>query len=166
MPEGGLPWAEFSRQKFGGESGAEAAFARVVAAGEWDGIRFDFGRVASAPNTVDAHRLILFAGDRGTQWELADALFRAYFAEGKDLNDHGDLVAAATSVGLDAGEVEGYLAGGEGASEVRKGQEEAHRLGITGVPFYVFDGRYAVYGAQPVEVFGEALDMVRTGAAG
>ena len=49
---------------------------------------------------------------------------------------------------------------------MRKGQEEAHRLGITGVPFYVFDGRYAVYGAQPVEVFGEALDMVRTGAAG
>lgn len=166
MPEGGLPWAEFSRQKFGGEDGAQAAFSRVAAAGEGDGIRFDFGRVASAPNTVDAHRLILFAGDRGPQWELCDALFYAYFTDGKDLNDHEDLVAVATSVGLDADETREYLAGEEGVTEVRSSQDEANRLGITGVPFYVFDGRYAVYGAQPADVFGEALDLARAGAAG
>jgi predicted DsbA family dithiol-disulfide isomerase len=166
MPEGSVPWAEFTRRKFGGESGAEAAFSHVSAAGEGDGIRFDFGRVASAPNTVDAHRLILLAGDHGLQWELADALFRAYFTEGRDLNDHEQLAAVASSVGLGAGEVGEYLAGEGGISEVRSSQDEAQSLGITGVPFYVFDGRYAVYGAQPVEVFGEALEMVRTGAAG
>jgi predicted DsbA family dithiol-disulfide isomerase len=83
MPEGGVPWPEFTRQKFGGEDGAKAAFARVVAAGESDGIRFDFDRVASAPGTVDAYRLILFAGERGLQWEVADALFLAYFTEGE-----------------------------------------------------------------------------------
>jgi predicted DsbA family dithiol-disulfide isomerase len=166
MPEGGLPWEEFSRQKFGGESGAEAAFSRVSAAGERDGIRFDFARVASAPNTVDAHRLILFAEDDGVQWELADALFKAYFTEGKNLNDHGELAQVASSVGLDAEEVGGYLAQDAGDFEVRSSQEEAQELGITGVPFYVFDGRYAIYGAQPVEVFGEALDMVQAGATG
>ena len=156
MPEGGLPWAEFSRQKFGGESGAKAAFSQVSAAGERDGIRFD----------VDAHRLVLLAGNYGMQWELADALFRAYFTEGKNLNDHEELAQVASSVGLDAEEVGEYLAGDAGDFEVRSSQEDAQRLGITGVPFYVFDGRYAIYGAQPVEVFGEALDMVRAGAAG
>lgn len=161
MPRGGLPWAEFTRRKFGGEDGAKAAFARVIAAGEPDGIHFDFDRVASAPNTVDAHRLILFAGERGLQWEVADALFSAYFTEGRDLNDHEDLAAVASGAGLDAADVREYLAGEDNASEVYSSQEEARRLGITGVPFYVFDGRYALYGAQPVEVFEEALEMAR-----
>jgi predicted DsbA family dithiol-disulfide isomerase len=160
MPEGGLPWAEFSRQKFGGEGNAEATFSRVSAVGEQDGIHFDFGRVASAPNTIDAHRLILFADEYVTQWELADALFRAYFADGRNLNDHEQLVAVASSVGVDGQEVREYLAGEVGVSGVWSSQQEAGRLGITGVPFHVLDGRYALYGAQPVEVFGEALDTV------
>src|SRR5215210_9519041 len=75
MPKRGLPWAEFCREKFGSERGAEAAFSHVSAVGEEEGIRFDFGRVASAPNTVDAHRLILFDGNYGRQWELANAIF-------------------------------------------------------------------------------------------
>lgn len=166
MPEGGLPWEEFTVQKFGGEENARAAFTRVVAAGEPDGIRFRFDRVASAPNTVDAHRLILFAGDRGRQWEVAEALFRAYFTEGRDLNDRRDLVDLASGAGLEAAEVGRYLAGEEGIFQVGSSQEEARRLGITGVPFYVFDGRHALYGAQPVEVFAEALDVVGTAANG
>ncbi|HZF57238.1 MAG TPA: DsbA family protein [Rubrobacter sp.] len=77
MPEGGLPWSEFTRQKFGGEESGRVAFAHVAAAGEPDGVRFDFDRVASAPNTVDAHRLILFAAGHVREWEAADALFHA-----------------------------------------------------------------------------------------
>ena len=166
MPEGGLPWSEFVRRKFGGVADAKAAFAYFVAAGEPDGARFDFDRVASAPNTVDAHRLILFAAERGLQWETADALFRAYFAEGRDLNDRKQLVELATGVGLDAGEVRGYLAGASGGDEVLASQEEAGRLGIAGVPFYVFDGRYALSGAQPVEVFVRAIDMAASRGSG
>jgi predicted DsbA family dithiol-disulfide isomerase len=101
---------------------------------------------------VDAHRLILFAAGHDREWEAADALFRAYFKEGKNLNDHEQLVELATGVGLDAGAVRGYLAGEGGAAEVVASQEEAGRLGIAGVPCYVFDGRYALSGAQPVEV--------------
>ncbi len=163
MPAGGLPWSEFTRRKFGGEESARAAFAHVSASGEHDGVRFDFDRVASAPNTVDAHRLILFAAGHDREWETADALFRAYFTEGKDLNDHEQLVELATGVGLDAGEVRGYLAGEDGAAEVVASQEEAGRLGVAGVPFYVFDGRYALSGAQPAEVFGRVLDAVGVG---
>ncbi len=163
MPEGGLPWSEFARRKFGGEANAKAAFAHVAAAGESDGISFDFDRIASAPNTVDAHRLILFAADRGREWEAAEALFRAYFSEGKDLNDREQLVEVASGVGLAAEEAYGYLAGEDGVAEVLASQEEAGRLGIAGVPFYVFDGKYALSGAQPAEVFGRVLDAVRAG---
>jgi predicted DsbA family dithiol-disulfide isomerase len=114
--------------------------------------------VATAPNTIDAHRLVLFAAERGQEWPMADALFAAHFTEGRDLNDADQLVAVAESVGLDAAEVRAYLAGTAGIAEVQASQEQAERLGITGVPFYVIDGRYGLSGAQPVEVFVRALD--------
>lgn len=158
MPAGGLPWREFAEAKFGGEEGARGAFARVTSVGASEGITFDFDRVASAPNTVDAHRVILHAARYALQRESTDALFQAYFSEGRDLNDHAQLADIASGAGLDADEVRSMLASGEGATEVRASQERAGGLGISGVPFYVFDGRYAVAGAQPVEVFLRALD--------
>jgi predicted DsbA family dithiol-disulfide isomerase len=148
MPEGGLPWREFAVEKFGGEERMRAAFGHVAAAGEPDGARFDFDRVASAPNTMDAHRLILWAAEYDLQWPAADALFEAYFAGG---------------AGLDAEDAREYLAGEDGVGAVWAGQEEAGRLGVMGVPFYVFDGRYALSGAQPVGVFVRALDAVLEG---
>ena len=95
MPETGLPWREFALDKFGGEENMRRAFAHVAAAGEPEGARFDFDRVASAPNTVDAHRLILHAREHDMEWEMADALFRGYFAEGRNLNDREDLTSTA-----------------------------------------------------------------------
>jgi predicted DsbA family dithiol-disulfide isomerase len=163
MPEGGLPWWEFAPAKFGGEENMRAAFAHVSAAGEPDGARFDFDRVATAPNTVDAHRLILFARKEGREWQTADALFRAYFLGGKDLNDTDDLLAVASEAGLDPEAAKRYPESDEGKAEVRESQREAARLGIEGVPFYIFDGRYAISGAQPVEVFLRALDAAHAG---
>jgi predicted DsbA family dithiol-disulfide isomerase len=113
MPKGRLSWSEFARQKFGGEANAKAAFAHVTAAGEPNGVCFDFDRVASVPNTVDAHRLSLFAPQRGLQWETTDALFRACFTEGGDLNDRKQLVYLASGVGLEVGEVRGCLEDGD-----------------------------------------------------
>ena len=165
LPEGGIPWDVYARRKFGGELNARGTFARLTAVGESEGIRFDFGRVASAPNTVDAHRLILLAGEQehGLQWELVDALFRAYFSEGCNLNDHDELATVAAGTGLDAEEVRRYLAGDVGKVEVRASQEEAYGRGVQGVPFYVFDGGRTISGAQPVEEFLQALDGVRAG---
>jgi predicted DsbA family dithiol-disulfide isomerase len=164
MPADGMPWAEFSRRKFGGESGARAAFERVAAAGEPDGVRFDFDRVASAPNTVDAHRLILLSEKRGLGERVSEALFEAYFAGGADLNDHPTLIGVAAGAGLDADEARAYLASDAGADEVWASQQRAADLGIAGVPFYVFDGRYAISGAQPLETFVRTLDAARDGA--
>jgi len=158
MPEGGLPWREFAVEKFGSEGNMKAAFDHVARAGAPDGVRFDFDRIATAPNTTDAHRLILFARGSGREWQAADALFRAYFREGRDLNAMEDLMQTASEAGLDPEEAREYLAGDGGRAEVWESQQRAARLGIGGVPFYVFDGRYALSGAQPVEVFLQGLD--------
>lgn len=163
-----MPWDVFARRKFGGGPKARGAFARLAAVGEGEGFRFDFDRVASAPNTVDAHRLILSAGehDRGARWGLVDAPFEPYFSDGRNLNDHGALPTIAAGAGLDGDEVRRYLEDEDGRAEVRGSQEEAYGRGIRGVPFYVFDGGRTVSGPRPVEAFLRALDGARDGQAG
>lgn len=162
MPRNGLPWRAFALDKFGGEENMKRAFANVAAAGEPAGARFDFDRVASAPNTVDAHRLILYAADRGKEWEMADALFRGYFAGGRDLSDAQDLAAMAVETGLDPGDVGAFLSGGVGVGGVWESQQTAARLGITGVPFYIIENRYAVSGGQPAEVWLRTFDAIES----
>ena len=160
MPAGGLPWRRFALEKFGGEENMQRAFAHVAAAGEPDGVRFDFDRVASAPNTVDAHRLILHAAERGRERPMADRLFRGYFAEGFDLNDADDLAAMAREGGLDPDEARESLSDETGTREVWESQRTAADLGIGGVSFFVIDDRYAVSGGQPAEVWLRTLDAV------
>ena len=160
MPKEGLPWADFARQKFGGAANAQVAFEQVKLAGHQSGLVLDFDRVVSAPNTVDAHRLILWAGDQGRQWEMVSTLFKAYFSEGRNLNQLDDLLTVTGEVGLEADAVRNFLADSEKTAEVIASQETADESGIHSVPFYVIDGRYTVVGAQPVEVFSRALDMV------
>ena len=160
MPAGGVPWRPFALEKFGGEEGMRRAFSHVAAAGEPDGARFDFERIASAPNTVDAHRLILHAAERGREWPMADRLFRGYFTGGLDLNDPDHLATLAAGVGLDADEARASLAGESGTQGVWESQRTAAELGIGGVPFYVIDGRYTVSGGQPAEVWLRTLDAV------
>jgi predicted DsbA family dithiol-disulfide isomerase len=160
LPSGGEDWNVFMHEKFGGAARARAMFAHVTQIGATEGIAFAFDRVASAPNTTDAHRLILLARRHNREWEAANALFAAYFEKGRNLNERDELVAIMASIGLDAEEVSAYLLGNDGHDEVVSGQQLAAELGIHGVPFYVFDRRYAISGAQPIEVFLKALDML------
>jgi len=156
MPEEGLPWREFAESKFGGLDRASEMFAHVAKAGQQAGVEFRFDRLVTAPNTADAHALILLAGDQGM--EVAENLFAAYFRDGQNLNDRQALRRIATDAGMDAEVVEASL-GGPGLREaVRMSQRQAEALGIAGVPFFVFDGRYGLSGAQPTEVFLQAID--------
>ena len=160
MPPDGLPWRSFAERKFGSWAAAEAAFRHVEQAAQADGIPFDFARIASAPNTADAHRLLLWAHDTaGDEWPLAEQLFRGYFAEGLDLNDQDQLAARAAAAGLDPDEARTLLGSDRYRADVEGGQREASRLGVTGVPFYVLGGRYALSGAQPSAVLTGALDQ-------
>ncbi len=159
LPAQGLPWDTFASAKFGGAARAQSMFEQVASVGAEEGIQFAFDRVATAPNTADAHRLILFAQETGRQRDAALAVFRAYFAEGADLNDLDTLTTLGQGVGLDAASLREHLQEDSGLNEVGASQEEAQRLGITGVPFYIFNERFGLSGAQPAEVFLRALDL-------
>ncbi|HEX9939890.1 MAG TPA: DsbA family protein, partial [Longimicrobium sp.] len=137
-------------------------FAHVAAAGQPEGLRYDFEAITRAPNTRNAHRVLLLAQDHGRLWEAAEAMFAAYFAEGRDVTAAAVLVEVGAAAGLDADAVREMLAGDAYAAAVDEAQEMADGSGITGVPFAIFDGKFAVSGAQPPEVFrtaiGRALD--------
>ena len=166
LPREGLPRDPFFEQKFGGPEAMDAAFDHVTRAGRSAGLAFRFDRLAGAPNTTDAHRLVLLGETYGRAFETADALFEGYFAEGRDLCDAADLVAIAEHAGLPGADARALLGDGRFEAEVRRSQEVAARSGITGVPLYLFDGQFALSGAQPVAAFVQALDRAATAGSG
>lgn len=109
-------------------------------------------------NTLDAHRLLHFAAQHGKNNEVAELLFKAYFTECKHVGRHETLIAIAAEAGLDSKATEEMLASDQFTNEVRADHLEGVRLGLSGVPFYVIDCKYAVSGAQPANVFLEALE--------
>jgi predicted DsbA family dithiol-disulfide isomerase len=160
VPPEGVPWDEVVRTKFGGPERARAMFQHVANAGAADGLRFDFERIAAHPNTRDAHRLVLLAQEAGIGREMAEALFRANFQEGRDVGKTGVLADVAAGVGLDRDRIARFLAGDQLSRVVDESQAEAKQLGVTGVPFFVIEGKYAFSGAQPLETFVAVLDRV------
>lgn len=128
------------------------------------GLTYDLDR-ALPGNTLDAHRLLHHARARGRESELLERLLRAYFAEGELLSDHPTLVRLATDAGLDPDEAAQALASGAFADEVRAEGDEAHDLGLGGVPAFVFDRRLLVSGAQPADALLQALGQAWEGRA-
>lgn len=135
--------------------------AQLTAKGRELGIDFRFDQ-ALAVNTRAAHRLSHFALAEGKQHALMVRLFRAYFTEGVNLGSDGALADCAAEVGLDRDAALQVLTSGAFDAEVSADEQAAREIGVRGVPFFVLDGRYAVSGAQPVEVFLKALDAVVT----
>lgn len=153
IPPEGLDRAAYMRAKFGGEDRLAVAHARLEALGRDAGVDFRFDRIARAPNTLDAHRLIRWAAPEGLQTRTAMVLFRRYFELGEDVSDHGVLAAAAGEAGLDAAAIGRLLAGDADRDAVRDEARAAAEMGIGGVPTFIVAGRYAVSGAQPPEVW-------------
>lgn len=119
--------------------------------------RFD---ILQHTNTVKAHELLHFAKENGKQLELAELLMSAYFLEGKHVGRDDDLVQLAIEAGLDADAAREALSSQRYRAAVRADQEQARQFGITGVPFFVIDGKYGVSGAQPVEAFTQIARQV------
>ena len=162
LPPEGVDRKQYLETKFG-PGAAERIHARLDEAGKSAGIDFQFDRIQRSPNTRDAHRLLWLAGTQGKQGALKEALLKAYFMEGRDLGDHKVLAEIAIGVEL-AGDVLAFLAGDSGRLEVEQDLATAVRLQISGVPFFILDGRIALAGAQPPEVFQQALDVARSQA--
>lgn len=130
---------------------------RVTAMAAEVGLTYDLGRAVVA-NSFDAHRLSHFAKKYGRQDAMEERLFKAYFTEGKNTADHETLIALAVEAGLNAEAVRSMLAGTELSDDVNRDIYEANQVGARGVPFFVFDNKYAVSGAQPSELFLQVLN--------
>ena len=164
LPAEGVPRAEYLEKKFGGKARAAEIYARVRAVGAEVGIAFDFDRITRQPNTRDAHRLIAWAQQRGDAGALVERLFRAYFIEGRWIGERNELAALAADSGLPGDEAQAMLASDAYRAEVEAEYREAQEAGITGVPFFIFNGRTAVSGAHDPDVLLEAIAAARANA--
>lgn len=162
IPADGLDRKSYMEAKFGNTGRLQAAHDRLVELGRDAGIAFAFDRIERSPNTLDAHRLIRWAGgsDEAAQGRIVRRLFKAYFEEGRDIGSHEVLTELAGEAGMDAALVETLLATDADRDAVRAEIETASRMGVTGVPCFLLDGRYAVVGAQDTAVLADAIRRV------
>lgn len=150
--------------KLGGAQQVEQAHAMLADLGRQVGIVFDFDAVKISPNTLDAHRLIHWAAMEGRdiQDRVVSALFRANFEEGRNVGDAAVLLDVAETAGLDRGLVQNLLSSDADRDTLLSEIDAARKMGVNGVPFFIFDGQYAVSGAQMPDVLAGALrDIAR-----
>ena len=164
IPAGGVDRRSYLETKFGGPERAKQIYARIKAAGDEVGIPFQLEGIVRQPNTVDAHRLTAWAQDLdlAASDALVERLFRAYFVDGINIGDIDALAQLAGDAGFDATAARAWLASDSGRKDIEAEERRARALGVTGVPFFVFNDRLAVSGAQPPEVLLEAIEQAET----
>lgn len=162
LPKSGKDRTQYMVDKFGSLERIAQAHNTLASIGKEIGIDFNFEAIKVSPNTLDAHRLIRWAGSQGPERQMAmvSALFEAFWEKGLNIGDDAVLVALATEAGLDPEIVRPLIAGDADRAEVRQDVETAQRMGITGVPCFILDGKYAVMGAQDVDALVDAIRNV------
>jgi predicted DsbA family dithiol-disulfide isomerase len=161
MPEQGMPRDTFMKARFGADAEASVIYGRILDEAKTVGLELDFGRIRVAPNTLRAHRLLSWAEPSGRQHELAEVLFRYYFQEGRDVGDSGVLALAAAEAGLDADAATELLAGHDELDKVRAELALGYSIGVSGVPYFVLAGQFAIPGAQPQEVMSQFISRAK-----
>ena len=169
LPAEGMSREEYVVQKFGAARSKDI-YARVAAVGAEYGIPFAFDRIARQPNTVAMHSLIALADAAGPQADglqdrVKEAFLHAYFLDGVDLTRTENLVAIATAAGLDRAKVEQCLADPQSRQAVEQEDQRARAIGVEGVPFFIFNGKLAVSGAQGPEALLDAMRQAETAVA-
>jgi predicted DsbA family dithiol-disulfide isomerase len=162
IPPDGMDRRQYMLGKFGSEERIQQIHARIEPLGKAEGIHFAFGAIKVAANTLDAHRVIRWAGAAGedVQNRLVRRLFQLNFEEGANLGDHAVLAKAAGEAGMDASVVETLLPTDADVDAVRNEIATASRMGITGVPCFLLEGKYAVMGAQDADTLADAIRQV------
>lgn len=164
MPEGGMDRRAYLEGKFGGKEGAVRAYTPVVDHSEQAGLSINFDKILRTPNTLDAHRLIHWAGIEGRQTAAVSALFKAYFEDGRDIGDHEVLADIADAIEMDASVVLRLLESDSDKEDIRARDTHSRNMGVNSVPTFVVAGKHAVPGAQPpelwVKVIGELMEQI------
>ncbi len=161
MPREGMDRRAYLEAKFGGTEGAVRAYAPVVEAAEKAGLKINFEGIARTPNTLDAHRLIHWAGLEGRQTPMVAALFKAYFQEGRDIGDATVLADIAEALEMDRAMTLRLLAGDADTDDIRARDAHARDRGVTGVPCFIVAGQHALPGAQPPELWAQVIREIR-----
>ncbi|MBO0710743.1 MAG: DsbA family oxidoreductase [Acetobacteraceae bacterium] len=159
MPRAGMSRPDYVTRKFGGEERARRLYTSITEIGRVEGMQFRFDRIRRTPSSVDAHRLVRWAGRYDRASEAAEALFSAHFTDGLDIGETEVLVAIAQVLGLDESAFRGFLASDRETDAIHTENLRAHRLGINGVPCFIIAGRHAIAGAQEPEVIERLLDV-------
>jgi predicted DsbA family dithiol-disulfide isomerase len=157
VPRDGMSRADYLTRKFGSVERYKDIAGRVAAAAAAEGLVYALDKIARQPNTLDSHRLILWAGNTGDPGRMKQRLMELYFAEGADLSDAEILVGAAVDCGLDGDLVRRLLVSDSDVARVEQEANSAKEAGIDGVPCFIFGGAFAVSGAQPPEYLADAI---------
>ena len=158
MPAEGMDRRAYLEAKFGGRDGAMQVYGQIAEAAEAAGLAIDWAQITRTPNTLDAHRLIHWAGIEGRQTPMVAALFRAYFMEGRDIGDHAVLAEIAGAVGLDAAMIATLLGGDADAEDIRQRDAHARARGVTGVPTFLIANQHVLVGAQDTALWGRVIE--------
>ena len=157
MPRAGMDRRAYLEGKFGGKEGAVRAYAPVVEHAEAAGLKIDFEGMKRTPNTLNAHRLIHWAGVEGRQTAAVSALFQAYFVDARDIGDTEVLADIADSIDMDASVVGRLLASDADLDEIRARDDHSRKMGVNSVPTFIVAGKHAVPGAQPPELWARVI---------
>jgi predicted DsbA family dithiol-disulfide isomerase len=160
IPREGISREQYLTTKFGSPERYKGIAQRVAAAAAAEGLTYAIEKISRQPNTLDAHRLIYWAGSDGKASAMKQKLMDLYFTEGADLTDRRVLTHAAADVGLDTGEINKALESEKDIALIEREALAAKEAGIDGVPCYIFGGKFAVSGAQAPEYLAEAISRV------
>jgi predicted DsbA family dithiol-disulfide isomerase len=160
MPKAGISRKEYRTAKFGSWERSLALDAQLTAVGREEGIPFSFEKIERTPNTFDAHRLIWLADKEGVREAVVEALFRAYFTDGRDISSPQTLLDVVAEAGLNRNRAEDLLSGEDGIEAIRSAEEKARRIGVQGVPFFVINNELSLSGAAKPSAFIAAFDRL------
>ena len=161
MPAQGMDRRAYLEGKFGGKEAAVKTYAQIDEHARSVGLELELGAIKRTPNTIDAHRLIHWAGIEERQSMMVSALFRAYFKEGRDIGDREVLADLSDTCGMDAALVQRLLATDEDIEGIREKDAGFRKMGVNSVPTFIIAGQHAVPGAQPVEMWRKVIGDIK-----
>ncbi|UYV39229.1 DsbA family oxidoreductase [Rhodobacteraceae bacterium D3-12] len=158
MPAEGMDRRAYLEAKFGGAEGAMRAYSPIMEKAKEIGLDIEFDKIARTPNTMDAHRLIHWAGIEGRQAFVVASLFKAYFQEGRDIGDNDTLGDIADSADLDAAVILKLLQSDADLEAIRERDAHSRAMGVNSVPTFIVGSQHAVPGAQASELWLKVID--------
>jgi predicted DsbA family dithiol-disulfide isomerase len=160
MPGEGMDRRAYLEAKFGGPEGALKAYQPIMEHAKSINLNIEFDQIARTPNTMDAHRLIHWAGIEGKQTFVVASLFKAYFQEGRDIGDLDVLADIADTAGLDAAVILKLLHSDADREMLREREAHSRKMGVNSVPTFIVAGQHAVPGAQPTALWLKVMDEI------